>query len=241
MPQVMRRRSTRRLRAPALLALCALLALPAAAAAAGHGTVHLVSKRFFVHEGAGAATIGIVRSDPRGGGAIRYGVWHRTADYDIDYKPVHGRLDFADGQREVTFRVPIVDDPYVEGRETIAVGIYGAYPQRLVDPKRATLTILDDDTISTERDRANPLALDPPPPARNPLLGATFFTNPQRNLAGTVIEQIRHRRPVAARLLQTIAEEPENEALRRVQLPPGRRRSRSTSRRRRTRSPARSR
>jgi endoglucanase len=203
------RRLPRRPRLVALAALCALLAVPGAAAAAGHGTVHLVSKRFFVREGAGAATIGIVRSDPRGGGAIRYGVWHRTADYGLDYTPVHGRLDFADGQREVTFQVPIVDDPYVEGRETIAVGIYGAYPQRLVEPKRATLTILDDDAIATERDRANPLALDPPPPSRNPLLGATFFTDPDRNLAGTVIRQIRHRRPVAARLLRTIAAEPE--------------------------------
>lgn len=55
----------------------------------------------------------------------------------------------------------------------------------------------------------NPLALDPPPPRWNPLLGADFFTNPSGNLAGTVIKQIRGRRPEAARLLQTIAREPE--------------------------------
>ncbi|HYV15377.1 MAG TPA: glycoside hydrolase family 6 protein [Conexibacter sp.] len=45
--------------------------------------------------------------------------------------------------------------------------------------------------------------------APDPLAGARFFTDPGQNLAGTVIAQIRHRRPTAARLLQTIADEPE--------------------------------
>ncbi|MGB2710550.1 MAG: glycoside hydrolase family 6 protein [Conexibacter sp.] len=58
-------------------------------------------------------------------------------------------------------------------------------------------------------DPLNPLALDPPPPPDNPLEGATFYTNPGSNLAGTVIAQIRHRRPIAAGILQTIAEQPE--------------------------------
>jgi endoglucanase len=42
-----------------------------------------------------------------------------------------------------------------------------------------------------------------------PLAGARFFTDPGGNLAGTVIQQIRHRRPDAATALQTIADQPE--------------------------------
>ena len=92
--------------------------------------------------------------------------------------------------------------------ETAKLGIFGAYPQRLDAPTRATLTIVDDDVLGT-RDALNPLALDPPPTGSNPLEGARFYTNPSRNLAGTVIKQIRHRKPKAAALLSVIADQPE--------------------------------
>jgi endoglucanase len=51
----------------------------------------------------------------------------------------------------------------------------------------------------------------PAPAAAAPgaLAGVRFFTDPGGNLAGTVIEQIRHRRPDAAAQLQVIADQPE--------------------------------
>jgi len=202
------------------IALFVLLALPTAARAAD-GTVRLAASAFSANEGDGAATIVVERSSSRGHGEVRYAVWHRSADYRLDYAPVRGRLDFADGQTQASFRVPLVDDADVEGRETVAVGIYGAYPQAVGEPNRATLTIVDDDVVSGERDLANPLALDPPPPPGNPLLGATLFTNPGRNLAGTVIQQIRHRRPVAAQMLQTIADQPETKRFGAFNVQPG--------------------
>jgi endoglucanase len=200
----------RRLGASGLAVLFGVLfALPSAPAGAADGSVRLAARDFAVGEGDGFATIGLQRSTGRGHGEVRYAVWHRSADHRLDYTPVRGRVDFDDGQTQASFRVPIVEDDDVEGRETLAVGIYGAYPQALGAPKRATLTILDDDTVSGERDLTNPLALDPPPPPENPLLGAPLFTNPGENLAGTVIGQIRHRRPEAAQLLRTIADQPE--------------------------------
>lgn len=42
-----------------------------------------------------------------------------------------------------------------------------------------------------------------------PLAGAHLFTDPSGNLAGTVIQQIRHSRPDAATQLQAIADQPE--------------------------------
>lgn len=74
----------------------------------------------------------------------------------------------------------------------------------------AAVTLLFNDRAGAAlRGEPNPLALDPPPPGDNPLEGARFYGNPSRNLAGTVIGQIRHRRPAAAQLLQTIADQPE--------------------------------
>ncbi|HMJ01823.1 MAG TPA: glycoside hydrolase family 6 protein [Conexibacter sp.] len=190
------------------LALFALLVLTPTTLAA-NGSVRLATGDFTVGEGDGAATIAVVRSTAQGRGEVRYAAWHRTADHRLDYTPVRGRIDFADGQTQATFRVPIADDGNVEGRETIALGIYGAYPQSVGEPDRATLTIVDNDAVANERDALNPLALDPPPPADNPLEGATFYTNPSTNLAGLIIRQIRGRQPAAAQLLQTIADQPE--------------------------------
>lgn len=48
-----------------------------------------------------------------------------------------------------------------------------------------------------------------PAAASGPLAGARLFTDPGGNLAGTVIQQIRHSRPDAAAHLQTIADQPE--------------------------------
>ena len=159
-------------RLASLVTIAAALALAAAlpsAAEAANGTVHFTSGDFSVGEGDGAATITVERSTGRGAGQVRYAIYHRSADYRLDYTPVRGRIDFADGQTQASFSVPIEDDGDVEGRETAVVGIYGAYPQAIAKPDRATLTIVDDDTVASDRDSLNPLGLDPPPPPGNPL------------------------------------------------------------------------
>lgn len=209
-------RSTRRRILPCLVLFAALTAalLVAPRAASAAGTVRLTSATFSVSEGAGSATITFVRSEARGRGEVRYGAWHRSAQQFQDYKPVKGRVDLAPGQTEGSFQVPIVDDPLVEGQETVAVGIFGTYPEHVGDPSRALLTIVDDDTISTEpRDATNPLALDPPPPGMpaglNPLRGARFYVNPPQTIAGTFARSIRRRQPAAARALSVISGQPE--------------------------------
>jgi endoglucanase len=205
-------RSTEGFVRPFLLACAALLlvllAAPRPASAAG--TVALTSTTYQVRENAGKAVITFVRSDARTRGEVRYGAWHRTAQQYEDYTPVKGRIDLAPGQTEGSFEVPIVDDPLVEGPETIAVGIFGTYPQSVGAPHRALLTIDDDDTIATgPRDIANPLGLNPPPAGGNPLRGARFYTNPPQTIAGTYAREIRRGQPVAATALRVIADQPE--------------------------------
>jgi len=191
-----------------LLAALALLTAPAAAHAAG--TVSLSSDAYSVQENAGAATITIERSDPRGHGEVRYGVWtNHSATAYVDYEPVSGRVDFADGQREATFHIPIHDDTNVEGDETVKLGIYGAYPMQLAEPTRALLTIVDDDTVSATRDPLNPLGLTPAPTNGNPLQGARFFVDEQWGLANRVADSLKHRDPATAAKLRVIADQPE--------------------------------
>jgi endoglucanase len=188
----------------------ALLFLLTPRAASAAGTVRLTSTTYTVNEGDGAAVITFERSTAATRGEVRYGAWHRSAQQFQDYKPVKGRVDLAPGQARGSFSVPIVDDPLVEGRETIAVGIFGTYPERVAEPDRAILTIEDDDSISSEpRDPVNPLGLAPAPTGGNPLSGATFYTNPSQTIAGTYARQIRGRNPSAAQALQVIAEQPE--------------------------------
>ena len=191
----------------ALLAVALLGALPAAASAS---VVQLTSDAFTVQESAGAATITVVRNDADGHGEVRFGVWYdQSATPRSEYEPVSGRVDFEDGQTEASFQIPIHDDGDVEGNETVKLGIYGAYPMRVGEPSRGRLTILDDDSIATERDGSNPLGLDPAPTNGNPLQGARFFVDEEWGLANGVARSLRHRDPAVAAKLRTIADQPE--------------------------------
>lgn len=192
---------------PLLTALVALLGAPAAASAAG--TIRFSSDGYTVTKGQGDAVVTVVRDDARRAAQIRYGAWHVSAQPNIDYRPVGGRLDFAPGQTQATFTVPILDDGIAKGPVTVRLGLYGAWPDPLGDPSSATLTILDADRGLDARDALNPLGLSPPPPARDPLLGARFFVDRQWGLASVVAHQVGRSQPSAAQALQAIASQPE--------------------------------
>ncbi|MBB4664828.1 glycoside hydrolase family 6 protein [Conexibacter arvalis] len=200
-------RTIPRLAAVAAASLLTLVAVPAASA---DGTVRLASESYTVTEGDGSAAIKVVRTDARQAGRVRFGVWYdRSATAHQDYQPVSGRVDFAPGQTEAFFHVPIVDDAIVEGPETVKVGLYGPYPMKLGTPNRGKLTILDNDAVKTERDPLNPLMLDVAPTNGNPLQGARFFVDEEWGLAQVAIRKHKRRHPKAAEQLRVIAEQPE--------------------------------
>lgn len=190
----------------ALPALLALLLLPAAASAA---TVQFAADHFTVRKGDGDAVVTVVRASARGTAQVRYGAWHVTAQPGIDYTPVGGRIDFADGQSQATFTVPIIDDGYAKGPVTVRLGLYGAYPLDLGSPSEAILTILDPVAGATTRDPVNPLGLPTAPANGDPLSGARFFVDRQWGLASVVAHQVRRAQPGAAQLLDAIASQPE--------------------------------
>ena len=197
--------------APLLAALLLLaIALSPAAARAANGTVQLTSTSYSVQESAGAATITVSRSDARGHGEVRYGVYYdRSATPRLEYEPVSGRIDFEDGQSEASFQIPIHDDADVENAETVKLGIYGPYPMKLAEPTRARLTIVDDDSLATDRDALNPLGLNPPPANGNPLQGARFFVDEEWGLANRVAHSLKRRQPGVSAKLRVIADQPE--------------------------------
>ncbi|HEU4700921.1 MAG TPA: glycoside hydrolase family 6 protein [Conexibacter sp.] len=192
------------------LALAVVIALLLAPAAAQASTVSLSADAYAVQESAGVATITVVRSTANGHGEVRYGVWYdQSAQPYLEYEPVSGRVDFADGQREATFEIPIHDDGDVENDETVKLGIYGSYPMQVAEPSRARLTIVDDDTIGTDRDLLNPLGLNPAPTNGNPLQGARFFVDEEWGLVNRFAHSLRRRDPATAAKLRVIADQPE--------------------------------
>jgi hypothetical protein len=82
-----------------------------------------------------------------------------------DYITTSGTLQFAAGEAIKTFSVPIVDDLYVEGSETINLMLSNPTGGLFLgSPSTSTITILDNDTTAA---------------TTNPLDDATFFVRQQ--------------------------------------------------------------
>ncbi len=103
-----------------------------------------------VAESGGSALITVTRLGSTSAPAtVDYGTSDGTANSPADYLSSSGTLHFGAGETFKTFYLPIVDDVYVEGNETIGLSLSnptgGAF---LGSPNIATLTIVDNDTIS---------------------------------------------------------------------------------------------
>jgi Calx-beta domain len=110
-----------------------------------HGVVQLGSPAYAVAEGAGSAIISVTRTGGSHGTAqAGFATSDGTASAGLDYTAVSGTLAFADGDSATkTFNVPILDDAFPEGDETVNLslsGVSGALPG---SPGAAVLTILD--------------------------------------------------------------------------------------------------
>ncbi len=187
----------RRALVSAVLALACALSVavgPATSPAAAKGDptgFHLVSSSLSVNEDAGVAWITIERGDTNEDAQIRYitlgdgvpcGKTECTAVDPDDFHSVKGELDFPVGVASETFSVPIIDHGVQNVSKTIQVSLFGPSPIGMASPHKAVLTILDNDPV-TPRDPQNPLALPTSPTTGNPLTGATFFVDPESEVA----------------------------------------------------------
>jgi hypothetical protein len=127
-------------------------------------------------ESAGHATITVIRA---GGTTLPATVDFETSDLSglnncnvntglasqrCDYTTMRGTLNFSAGQTSATFDIPIINDVYVEGPETLTLTLINPTGGILGNPSTATLTITDNDTT---------------PGAQNPIDTVPFFIRQQ--------------------------------------------------------------
>jgi uncharacterized repeat protein (TIGR01451 family) len=135
------------------------------------------SATYTVSEGGGHATITVIRAvgcttgpltveyeTSDASGLNNCDVVSGNASQRCDYTTAAGTLNFAAGQASATFDVPIIDDVYVEGPETLTLTLFNPAGVTPGTPTTATLTITDNDAS---------------PGAPNPIDNDTFFIRQQ--------------------------------------------------------------
>jgi hypothetical protein len=84
-----------------------------------------------------------------------------AASSRCDYATTTGTLQFAAGDSSKTIFIPVVDDAYAEGNETLTITLSNAQGATLGTPSSATITIVDNDATT----------------GANPIDNTAFFVN----------------------------------------------------------------
>lgn len=105
----------------------------------------------YMPENGGSALVTVTRlGNTSAPATVDYTTSDGTANSSVDYLATAGTLQFAAGETFKTLSVPVVDDLYAEGSETIKLSLSnptgGAFPG---SPNVATLTVVDNDTVTT--------------------------------------------------------------------------------------------
>jgi len=111
-------------------------------------TIQFASAFFRVKENTNEATLTVLRSgDLQLAASVDYATSDGTATAGADYTPATGRLDFAAGETEKTFKVKILDDQLAEGDETVNLVLTNLpLGFALTGTHAAVLTIEDDES-----------------------------------------------------------------------------------------------
>ncbi|MDQ3259000.1 MAG: NF038122 family metalloprotease, partial [Acidobacteriota bacterium] len=135
----------------------------------GAGTVQFGSGVYPVSEASGvtaSAVLTVVRGgDVSGAATVNYAttpdagvvfcrIVSGVASDRCDFVPAVGTLRFAAGQSSATITVPIIDDGYAEGNETVNISLSGPTGMTLGTLSTASIGIIDNDAVSSD---ANPV------------------------------------------------------------------------------------
>ena len=155
-----------------LSGIIAASVLPASPASAACHNAVFVGDPYTVGEAAGSVTIKV--SNQAGappGGTVDYRTLNGTARAGQDYMEKSGTLNFPPGVEEVSFTIPITNDPTDEPNETFKVELRnptGCFATGRLDPP-ATVTITDNDPKpQPAQTSAPPRASSPKPKASTP-------------------------------------------------------------------------
>jgi len=119
-------------------------------AVATASTFQFNSAGSYVTENAGSAVISVTRlGNTSAAATVDFATSNGTATSPSDYLETSGTLHFGAGETFKIIVVPLMDDLYVEGNETVTLSLSnpssGAF---LGSPNISTLTIVDNDTIT---------------------------------------------------------------------------------------------
>ena len=132
---------------------------------------NLDSAAYTVNEGDGHVTITVNRTGGGTGAAsVNYttsdtaalancNVFNGIASSRCDYAITVGTLRFADGELSKVIYIPLVDDSYAEGNESLSITLSDAVGENLGTVSTATITIQDNETVT----------------GANPINGTDFF------------------------------------------------------------------
>jgi hypothetical protein len=131
---------------PTLRSFTNLVANQTATFEAGPFQLQFSLANFSVNEGAKTAVVTVVRQDGQAGPlSVDYATSDGSATQTGDYITTLGRLQFSDADTSKSFNVPIIDDVFVEGSETINLTLSNPSGAVLGPQSQAVITITDND------------------------------------------------------------------------------------------------
>jgi len=123
-------------------------------------SVQWSASKYVVNEGEGTITVGVSRiGNTSGVATVNYttsdmagsspcSTASGSASSRCDYLTTVGTLNFAVGETSKTISIPIIDDVFAEGAETLTIALSNPAGSTLGSPATASLTISDNESVN---------------------------------------------------------------------------------------------
>ncbi len=198
------------------IASCLMFAPPALAGArtghdssgsTGTGSVFFSSSVYRASENVGRFAVTIQRTNASGPEIVYYGVTNKSASAGSNFDKIgNSEADFAPGQSTYTFYVTIHDQGINGPMRTARAYLYGAHPQPLGSPSKATIELLQNDPLAV-RNAENPLGYPQAPTNGDPLQYVHLYVFGNQSPAGQHLGHYAEK-PAWTQALHTIAYTP---------------------------------
>ena len=172
------------------------------------GAVSFSSAVYQANENAGQFAVTIQRTNTNGPETVYYGVKNISSSAGNNFDKIpNSTAVFAPGQSTFTFNVTIHDQGINGPMRVAQAYLYGAHPQPLGSPSKATIDLLQNDPLAT-KDPANPLGYPQVPTDGDPLQYVNWYIFGNQSPAGLALGKVASSNPAWAQALHTIAYSP---------------------------------